>query len=533
MLPTGPDPRRAEPPPFSLDRKDMLRAKQRRQLSRTEWRMVIFLPVLLGLLAWTMYDWKDRIAAAMAGQQEILPITARLTPMARPGWDALPALPTAAAITAEREVAEDLVRVNAGVPLTSIGLDAITLAWAEARLEADRITPPLPQRLMAPDLLLSDHVRLGTPLIVEGKLEDRLPGKVEGSERPWQRLLLAIDEGQFVEVLSEARAASEVPIGMQVRVTGRLLAYDERPAGTGKVQIPVVLGRVVVESAAPKDEQDALAEFHRPFSMPSELFGEVDDFRLWTETRPYYFLLGQVLRDQTTAGAWDGAQDGNIAADDLHMRPGEFRGKPYTIKGYVYEAWEDREVARDQPFGVGRVVRMLLWRRDIAPVTESINGVEKRALKQVLRLYEFAAITDQVPPPRGTLLTTTGRFFKKRAIPVKVSEQQDKANEVQRQSDRVYTWMFVTGPWKEEEAIPTYEVGPLAWGISLSGGILLIIGIMWWRREVSDSGKRMRGQIAAVRANRKRLDEAKPGDAPAAAPTPSQEGTTGQAPPPP
>ncbi len=529
MFPTGPDPRRSAPPAFSLDRMDIARAKQRRHLSRTEWRLVLFLPVLLGVIAWTMWDWKDRLATALAGAVEQLPVTATLNPMPRPGWDALAPMPDATAIAAESAAAAALVDVGAGVPLTASGLDAITLAWAEARLEADRTAPPMPQRLVARDLLLSDHVRLGTPLILDGLLDDRLPGRVAGSERPWQRLLLAIDEGQYVEVLSEARSAADIPIGTQVRITGRLLAYDERAVGTAKVQLPIVLGRAIVESTAPGDERDAMAEFHRPFSMPTELFGEVDDFRLWTETRPYYYLLGQVLRDQTTAGAWDGAGDGNQSADDMHLRPADFRGKPYRITGHVYEAWEDHEVNRDQPFGVGRVVRMLLWRRDIAPVTESVNGVEKRAVKQVLRLYEFAVITDQKPPPRGTLVTANGRFLKKRAIPVKVDEQVDKANGVQRFSDRVYTWMFVTGPWQEQETVQRNQMGALGWSITGGALVLLLIGIIWWRYEVRDSGRRMRGQVAAVRANRLRLNGNDQAPQPPSSPEPSAE----QAPPPP
>lgn len=540
MFPTGPDPRRSAPPPFSLDRKDIARAKQRRELSRTEWRMVVFLPILLGLLAWTMWDWKERIAATLTGMGEQLPVTAKLSPMQRPSWDVLPAMPAMPEIEAARASATALVEVNAGVPLTASGLDAITLAWAEARLAADRITPPLPQRLAARDLLLADHVRLGTPMILEGLLEDRLPGPVEGSERAWQRLLLAIDEGQYVEVLSEARAAAEIPLGTQVRITGRLLAYDERPAaaaGAAKLQLPVILGRVLAVSAAQPEPDDALAEFHRPFSMPSELFGEVDDFRLWTETRPYYYLLGQVLRDQTTAGAWDGAEDGNQAADDLHLRPADFRAKPYVITGYVYESWEDQEVARDQPFGVGRVVRLLIYRRDVAPVTEMIDGKESREVKQVLRLYELAVITDQPLPERGVLVTAHGRFLKKRAIPVKIEEMRDKANGVQRHSDRIYTWLFVTAPWEVVPVHQRYGMGVPGWSIAILCSILLIVGIIWWRHEMKDGGRRIRGQVAAVRANRHRLAESKAqaaqaSDPPAPLPAPSPAAPEEQAPPP-
>ncbi|MDW8372947.1 MAG: hypothetical protein RMM29_04765 [Planctomycetota bacterium] len=485
------DPQR-RPPPFSLHRRDMMLARQGRGLSRVEWRMAIFMPILLLVIGWTVWDWRERMADAMARGAEVLPIEQRLAPMAKPLWDALSALPDAAAIAVEREHAQALVAADASVPLTAQGLDALTLAWAEARLDADRQAPPLPQRLRARDLLLPDHVRLGAPLIIEGRIEDRLPGRSADSTRAWQRLLLAIDEGQFVEVLSDAPAAAELPIGSSVQVTGRLLAYERRPAEGGQeVELPVILGRVLVASAGAEPSED-LAEFHRPFVMPENILQDVDDFRLWTETRPYYYLLGQVLRDLSTPGVYEQVPDGNQAADDIHLRPHEHRGKPYRVTGYVYEGWEDRDVARDRPFGVGRVVRLLLWRRDIAPVTETINGVERRSIKQVLRLYEFAAITDQPIPPRGTLVVAEGRFFKKRAIPVKPDPERDRRNNVQRQSDRVYPWFFVTGPWRIVEPAKTYEVGPLGWAVTVVAGGLLIAGIWWWRREVSERGRQRR-----------------------------------------
>lgn len=489
MVPIDPHRR---PPPFSLNRRDLMWARQGRGLTRVEWRMAVFMPILLLVIAWTIWDWRDRMAEALAHGGEVLPVEQRLAPMPRPEWDALGALPDAEAIGAEREAAQQLVAAEAAVPLTAHGLDAITMAWAELRLDADRKTPPLPQRLRARDLLLPDHVPLGAPLIIEGRLEDRLPAVSAGNPRPWQRLLLALDDGQFAEVLSDAPAAAEIPIGTTVLVTGRLLAYDQRPAEGGQqVMLPVLLGRVLVEAAG-ESPREELAEFHRPFSMPEDALRDVDDFRLWMETRPYYYLLGQVLRDLSTPGVYDGIPDGNQAADDIHLRPHEHRGKPYRVTGYVYEAWEDRDVARDRPFGVGRVLRLLLWRRDVAPVTESVNGVEQRSIKQVLRLYEFAAITDQPPPPRGTLIVAEGRFFKKRAIPVKVDPERDRLNNVQRHSDRVYPWLFVTGPWRVVEPAKTYEIGPLAWPLTIVCGLLLIGGIWWWRREVSERATQRR-----------------------------------------
>jgi hypothetical protein len=514
-----------QPPPFSLDRKTMAQAAQRRQLSRTEWRMLIFLPVLMIVIAWTIYDWRGRMGEAMDLTLNPIPAEARLTPMGRPLYESLPALPGEAEIAELRAPARELVAIGQPVPLTASGLDAMTMAWAEASLDHDRQTPPLPQRLAARELVLSDHVRLGTPLIVEGQLEDRLPAPVTGAERSWQRLLVALEEGQFVEVVSDAPAAAQLPLGRPVRVTGRLLGYgDLATAGGGTQHLPLILGRALVEPAVPSQAGDALAEYQRAWSQPEGLYAGIDDARLWVETRPYYYLLGQLLRERSTPEVLADAPDGNQAADDVHLRPDEFRGKPFRITGYVYQAWEDQDVKRDQPFGVGRVVRVMLWRRDIAPVTESLDGVETRKIRQVLRLYEWAAVTDQPLPKRGDYLTATGRFLKKRAIAVDADPRRDQANNVQRQSDRVYTWLYATGPWQQLEGPATYNLGALGW---VSGGIafvMLILGVYWWRREATSLSMQQRTQLA--RAERARIHAERQ-----AAKASSQPAKDGQAPP--
>lgn len=521
------DDRRKPVPAFSLDRKEQMLARQRPKLSRMEKRIVIFVPIIIAVLAWFAYDLRDKLDAAR--QAGLMPVAtdARLAPMPHPDYDALPALPADADIEPLREPARALVANGAAVPLTSDGLDAMTLAWAEARLQADRAVPPFPQRLSARDLILPDHVRLGAPLMLEGRLDDRLRSPVAGSDRPWQRLLLAIDEGQYVEILSEAAEAAQLPLGTHVRVTGRLLNYGELPAGPGRVRVPIVLGRALVESAAPRGEQDALAEYHRAWSLPPDLYADVDDFRLWTETRPYYYTLGQVRLDRTTPGVYGEAPDGNQAADEVHLRPDAFRGRPFRITGYVYQAWEDADVARDQPFGVARVARVLLYRRDLAPYTETVDGVTTTAVKLVLRLYEFAAITDQPLPPPGSLIEATGRFLKKRAIAVEPDARRDKVNEVQRQSDRVYTWMYVTGPWAYVPEPPPDRVGPFGWGIAACGLIALVVGVVWWRKEVRGGAMRAERKVAELRARRA---AARP--APAAPDSPSQGADGGQAPPP-
>jgi hypothetical protein len=517
FLPDGP--KRQVDPPFSLDRKVMIRNQGRRQLSRQEWRFMIFLPVLLVTLGWLMYDFFINLAASRAQNADI-PAAAQLAPMGRPDFTALAPLPAADAIAAARADAQALVAAGAHIPLTADGLDAITMAWAEARLEADAAAPPLPQRFSARDLVGSDHIKLGSALIVDARLEDRLPAPVAGSERPWQRLLIELEAGQYAEVISDVRAAAEIPLGSPIRVTGRLLTYHQLAAGQAKQSVPVLLGRVLSIPDPAKPADDILAEFHRPWSMPEGLYDEVDDFRLWTETRPYYYLLGQVLRDRSSPAILADAEDGNQKADDMHLRPADHRGRLYSVVGRVYHAWEDADVARDQPFGVGRVVRVLMWRRDIAPFTETVDGQTTTKVKLVLRLYELAAISDQPLPQRGQLIRTTGRFFKKRAIQVEVDARRDQANQVWRQSDRVYPWLFVTGPWtvepEQEPTTPDY----LAWALTVFCGVGLVIGIWWWRREVRTAGHAMRARVAGIRENRAKLQQkSAPPEASQAAPS--------------
>jgi hypothetical protein len=520
-------PKQQDIPAFSLDRKDQMRSRQRAKLSRMEKRIVIFLPILIVVLAWIAYDLRDKLDAARSASLQPVAETITLAPMPRPDYTALPALPSDAQIAAQREAARKLVAEGATVPLAASGLDASTIAWAEARLQADRQNPPFPQRLAARDLILLDHVRLATPLIIEGLLDDRLAAPVAGSDRPWQRLLVALDEGQYVEVLSDTREAAQLPMNSRIRVTGRLLNYGELTAGTKPVTLPIILGRVIVESSAPRDEQDALAEYHRAWSMPEDLYADVDDFRLWTETRPYYYTLGQVQLDKTTAGVYEQVPDGNQAADEVHLRPSDFRGKPFRVTGYVYQAWEDPEVARDQPFGVGRVVRVLVYRRDLAPFTEQHNGVSETTVKLVLRLYEFAAITNQPLPEVGSLIAATGRFLKKRAIAVESDPLRDKSNHVERQSDRVYTWMYVTGPWEYVPEPPPDRIGPFGWGIAVCGLIGLVLGVVWWRKEVREGAMRTERKVAELRARRLQVEARN-----AASAGTSQDASAGQAPPP-
>ncbi|MBN8527578.1 MAG: hypothetical protein J0M02_19775, partial [Planctomycetes bacterium] len=99
-------------PAFSLNRKDQMLARQRPKLSRMEKRIVIFMPIIIVVMAWFAYDLRNKLDQAR--QSGLKPVAAdiHLTAMARPAYDALPALPAEAEIEAMR--ADAAARVGRG-----------------------------------------------------------------------------------------------------------------------------------------------------------------------------------------------------------------------------------------------------------------------------------------------------------------------------------------------------------------------------------------------------------------------------------
>jgi hypothetical protein len=199
--------------------------------------------------------------------------------------------------------------------------------------------------------------------------------------------------------------------------------------------------------------------------------------------------------------------DGNARADDLHQDPGKFRNQPATFVGTVYRSWSDDQVAEDRPWGIARVLRMLLYRSDWGPITESIDGKTERRTKLVSRLYEFAVVTDQPPPPERAEVRITGRFFKYRAIPVTPNPARDQANGVdQRQSDKVYTCFAVAAGYTLLPPPPLIEFSPLGF---LLGACALVMTLVFWRLSRRDAAgaEKLQEQVRRLRATRRSLEE--------------------------
>ena len=499
-------------------------------MKKREWRLILMLPfalVVIGVVINVLIGYTKMIPH---GPLEPVIEEPPLVAMPGPRLSDAPPLPEQPAITAEVPIVLELIADRATVRHEDV-LDTLTLAWAQELLSADRAAPPIPQHVLARDLLMGG-VRPGAAITLHGRLLDSIPAPIAGAAAGYQRLSIQLDEQQIAQVLAPESAA-EMVIGREVQVLGRFLGTAAVPSGAaGETQMPLIVARQVRASdQTPELGDDDLAEMRGliPKRLPDDLFSNVGDERSILETRPYYFLLGQARVDRDgEATVFEHVPSGNLTADDIHQKPDSFRGKPFTIAGYVYRGWEDSNVARDQPFGVTRVVRLLLWNRDFGKVTEDIDG--KPTIKsQILRLYEVCLVTDQPLPERGAKILVNSRFFKFRAIPVTPSSLRDKRNQVQRQSDNVYPFVFVGTGYSFEAPPPMYTFSWMDTIIAvccISLGILMLILV---RRDQRLEGL-VGGQIRKFRATRQALAQArglgpesgpKPGPGPESGPGPT------------
>lgn len=536
---------------FTLNRAEMLRS---RGAGTADKRRIFHLCVLIAVAvisAGLLWSFIDKISNALIPATDQLKHEIPLPVMARPSMESLPALPDAAAIAAQRESAANLLAENAN-PLWAGQPDAGGLAWMQVAFERDQSTPPLPQRVTARDLVLN-HVRVGSAVLLSGMLEDSQPAPVAGQERGYQRLLLSLEKDQYVEVIAPATTAADLLIGKEVQVVGRYLgpatiaaavpADDGKPtvppapgapastlpapapAAAAQVRLPLIAARVAFHAAERKSDDDNPYVMRGAWNPPADLYANVDDDLLILETRPYYFTIGQVNLDRTTPGALTNAQSANKEAALLHRKPADFRGKPFTVHGHVFHAWEDEGVAKDQPFGVGRVVRAILWSEDWGPydVTDA-TGKVTTSNKLVLRAFEIAAVTHQPLPKPGDILFATGRFLRMRAMEVKPNERRDRALGVTRQSDRAFTFLFVTQGWEDVEPPIQYDLTWAKVGLVLAA-ILLAALLLNMARKESNREELVFDSVRKLRQSRGELKKAgagqdpKPGSPETAAPT--------------
>jgi hypothetical protein len=215
-----------------------------------------------------------------------------------------------------------------------------------------------------------------------------------------------------------------------------------------------------------------------------------------------------VLLDRTTPEALAKAESANATATAIHRDPAKFRGQPFTIRGHVFHAWEDPGVAHDQPFGITRVVRVIMWSEDWGEWDTNEGGEVKTKRKLILRAFELAAITHQPLPKTGDVISATGRFLRVRSMEVQPNAERDRRMGIKRHSDRAMTFLFVTNELTVIPPRPGYDFSLL--GIVLVVCASLFIGavVIMLRREnrkkeaVFDTVRKLRGSRQALKAQR-------------------------------
>jgi hypothetical protein len=489
--------KRSAAPLFSLNRADQVRQRgHQSQGIRRIWHGA-FLLVMTGVIAWLLVDWiRSSPAQTVAG---VAPVDAPLTPMPRPTLDGRPALPAADALAGEDVAAA----VAAGEPpLWSSETDPVLLAWCQAMATRDTAAPPLPQAVSPRDLLRG-HTRPGMALFISGRIDDSRAAPFPDGSPGWQRVLLRTAPDQYALVLAPPTSAT-LALGDEVQAVGRLVGHlrlhtANNPGTTTatEVEVPLIAARRL--TAAGSIDTGERPFWREAFSLPADIYSYVDDERLILETRPYYHLLGQVLRDRYDAQVYATADDANQRADELHQTPAAFRGKPFHVHGTVFHAWEDDQVAHDRPFEVTRTARIILWSQDFSPITE--GDPPQRVTKFVLRAFEIAALGDQPLPAPGTEIEATGRFLRMRAMEVKADPRREADSHYARQSDRSYTFLFVTDGWR---AIPPPPAPSWQWYHSLILAAVLLFStlVVWWVRRTARNDGLVQEQVRKLRQNR-------------------------------
>jgi hypothetical protein len=504
-------------PGFSLNPADHVRARSPLGKRRV-WHLISLMAVML-VTGGMFYSWLTSLRTSMT--PGIAPLKRELaaTPMRKPTLDGLGAFPSAAQIAAE---APNAAEKGGSAPLWIDQPDAFTLAWILARLAEDRATPPLPQRVSASELVLA-HVRVGSNILVSGSLVDSRTVSAPGADPSWCCLIVRLEADQYVEMLAPA-TGNDLSVGTEVQVVGRYLgpaslpatAADQpaaagapgAPGAPGAVKLPLIAARVVSAVEAQKPEESPW-RMNGAWTLPDDLYSNVDDDLLILETRPYYLTLGQVKLDLTSPDSSVAAPSANQHAAEIHQTPAPFRGKRFTVHGHVFSAWEDPAVAKDHPFAVDRVVRVIMWSEDWGLFDQLDHaGKITTSNKLVLRAFEIAAISHQPLPQPGDLITATGRFLRLRAMEVKSDPRRDTALQYRRQSDRAYTFLFVTNEFAILPPPAQYDwtmLSLITLGAALAFSALILVMTRRESRQqdlVFDSVRKLRATRNKLRAQR-------------------------------
>jgi len=515
---------------FTLD--PVKREQAKAPAARRRHLHLLFLAGIAIICGSMLWSFLNKISTSLGPATNRLKQEIPLTPMAKPTIADLPALPGAAVIAEHRAGVSDQL-ASGTVPIWIDQPDASTLAWLAVILERDRSAPPLPQRVDARDLILR-HVKVGENVVISGQLEDSQPAPIAGAASGYQHLLVSLPDQQYLEVLAPENAR-DLLIGDAVLVVGRFMGFATlapvdpvvspspssppaaipgqpeaappvvTPGPPARLEVPFIAARIAAKPAEQRERENPYV-MRGEWRLPEDLYRNIDDDLLLVETRPYYFTLGQVLLDRTTPEVFATAKNANQLASALHKEPAAYRGQPFTVRGHVFHAWEDTAVAQDQPFGVSRVVRLILWTEDWGDWEINDGDKVKTSRKLILRAFELAAISHEPLPQVGEVITANGRFLRLRSMEVPTNEARDRRLGVKRQSDRAHTFLFVTDGFTVLPTAPQYDftaVGILVVVLAaILGGTLLMMARREARKkeQIFDSVRKLRASRHALKA---------------------------------
>jgi len=463
----------------------------------------------------------DHEPAQPSGPQDLKPGDARadlqdLPNMRVPDLQSLASLPDYEAIKA---ASADVARLRAepkSVRLHLGGLNRVTVAWARAQLLDDRDKPPLPQAFPPEDYFVG-QVPAGHAVLLSGILADLVKDRIrheEGDDEVWYRGTLVLDNAEDKTLVMHLIApdwalpdAGEL-LGKRVNLFGRYLARaDLADAGGREQEVPVL----AVLSAGTPEESDVvhlldIGELPRESDEISlvgvdreAVFSGIDDIEPVLELRPYYYLLGQARLDRSTPGVYDEAPSAHAISYRIHADPDAWRGEPMQMEGKVWDAWEDDQVSRDQPYDIQRVVRIWAW-KVVYPATD----------RPFYDLYEIAAIVPEgkpVPVP-GDRVAVTGRFLKMHAYRTDKHPQQDMMNEVIRHSRNVYFTMLVAGDYTLLPPLqpPDFSLlGVPLWILFLSVALSFALWMGYLIRHEHRTEDKYKKPVRRLRAGRRKL----------------------------
>jgi hypothetical protein len=476
---------------------------------------VLVLATILAFLApWVM---GERLRESAESRTELIP--GNPDPMALPQLEALPDLPDATTLDNKQILVEGVrAHPDRAPEMLSGGADPSGLAWWREQLPRDRQQPPVP-RFFSVSGLTGGGIPLTTPFLLEGLLHGVRDVTI-GPDTTWSWGLLALPAPQYLLAIipfpRSDLAGRGISIGDEVRLVGRWGGIQQWQQDGEQRLAPVLYVRDITAAAGAGATAGGLLTSgtlpplaHDAPVDEEALFAEIDDIPPILELRPYYYLLGKVSRsDPYISGAYADPASALQMAPQLHQRPADFRGEVFRVVGEVVATFEDQDVARDQPYGIERVLHILLFNTYIGPYEErQIDGTVTSDLKHVLQVFEVAVIGDEEPPPIGSRIAATGRFLKVRGVHVPDRDRRrGLPGGMQRQSENVYYKFFVAPDYS---ILPEPQKPGLVWGIAFAvATVLFMVFLAFSARSDRVVHEQRPARVRRLREGRRRLHQA-------------------------